>query len=741
MSRSLRAGRGRRLAAVRGLAAAVALGLAATGSLAASVPALAQSGPATSPELSVEVLSGRADTVTGGDALVRVNVPRNVPMHKVVVTLNGRDVTDTFRPDNTFRTLTGVVSGLRVGTNAIGADSNGLGHGRPETELTLVNHPAEGPVFSGPHQTPYVCETQSFNVPSYGRVLGPALDANCSVDTRVDYFYRTMANTFRAWPAGATAYPSDLVKTTTTLGTTVPYIVRMETGTLNRSIYQTTILHDPISEPAPNWHTRPAGWNGRLIYTFGGGCIQGWYRQGASTGGVNDDFMLKNGYAVASASLNVFGNNCSDLTAAETMMMVKERFIESYGPVRHTQGFGCSGGSYQQHQIADNYPGLLDGIIPGCSFPEVGFATINFITDAWLLDHYFQAGASTEWTAEQKRLVTGFMVYNTAPNVAVGARRIDPRGDIQGRCGVVPAADIYDPVDNPDGVRCDVYDHTVNVYGTDAATGFARRPLDNTGIQYGLKVLNAGQISVEQFLDLNAAIGGFDHDANIRRERSVADLPAARAAYQTGRLTNGGGGLKEIPIIDHRGYNDHVPGGDIHVRYHSFSMRKRLEKANGTSANQVMLVEGNEFGLYDTRKPLVQKAILELDRWITGISEDSAAGSKLDKVVRNRPATLQEGCAAGDGSFIAQPQVRDPSTRCEQLYPSNSFPREVAGADIAADIIKCQLKPLDTSDYSVAFGAEQWARLEAIFPGGVCDWSKPGVEQQGLAGTWITFGN
>ena len=158
--------------------------------------------------------------------------------------------------------------------------------------------------------------------------------------------------------------------------------------------------------PSPR---RPAGiaqsanWNKRLIYTFGGGCIGGWYRQGASTGGVTDDFMLRNGYALASSSLNVFGNNCNDLTASESMMMVKERFIESYGPPAHTQGWGCSGGSYAQHQIGDNYPGLLDGIIPGCSFPEVGFATIQFITDAWLLDTYFNTKAAVPWSAEEKR--------------------------------------------------------------------------------------------------------------------------------------------------------------------------------------------------------------------------------------------------------------------------------------------------------------------------------------------------
>jgi len=528
--------------------------------------------------------------------------------------------------------------------------------------------------------------------------------------------------------------------TTTTLDKSVPYIIRIETGTVNRAIYQITILHDLTKETAPSWSAQPGNWNKRLIYTFGGGCIGGWYRQGSSTGGVTDNFMLSKGYALASSTLNVFGNNCNDLTASETMMMVKERFIEAYGVPAHTQGWGCSGGSYAQHQIGDNYPGLLEGIIPGCSFPEVGFATINFITDAWLLDVYFTARqAAMGWTDEQKRQVTGFLQYATAPNIEIGAHRIDPKPATTS-CASVPLEQRYDPATKPMGVRCTVYDHTVNVYGKDPATGFARRPLDNVGIQYGLKLVNNGTISVEQFLDLNERIGGFDRDATIVPQRTVADLLAARAAYQTGRLTNGGGGLAEMPIIDFRDYNDVLPGGDIHVRYHSFSMRKRLEKANGRSDNQVMWVNDNRFGLYSNANPLLQSAILKMDRWITAIKADKRHIRQIDKVVQNKPAELQEGCYTKDPApaFIAEHQVRGPS-RCHDLYPSNSFPREVAGADIAADIIKCQTKPLEQSDYAVAFTATQWARLQAAFPSGVCDWSKPGYEQQDPLGTWLVI--
>ena len=209
-------------------------------------------------------------------------------------------------------------------------------------------------------------------------------------------------------------------------------------------------------------------------------------------------------------------------------------------------------------------------------------------------------------------------------------------------------------------------------------------------------------------------------------------------AAGAGRAARRGGlGLARIPIIDYRAYNDDAPNGDIHVRYHSFSMRERLRKANGDARNQVMLVEDQRYGLYSTESPLLQHAIVELDRWITNIRHDPR-----HRIAANRPPSLQEGCNTREAhpTFIAETQRRDPSTRCEQLYPSASFPREVAGAGVAADVVKCRLKAIDPADYRVAFTAEERARLHAIFPGGVCDWSRPGVGQQPPAGTWLSFG-
>jgi hypothetical protein len=57
------------------------------------------------------------------------------------------------------------------------------------------------------------------------------------------------------------------------------------------------------------------------------------------------------------------------------------------------------------------------------------------------------------------------------------------------------------------------------------------------------------------------------------------------------------------------------------------------------------------------------------------------------------------------------------------------------------DLMKCQLKPLNPLDYLsmlVPFTSDQWTRLQAAFPNGVCDWSKPSVDQVPTV-PWTTF--
>ena len=108
-------------------------------------------------------------------------------------------------------------------------------------------------------------------------------------------------------------------------------------------------------------------------------------------------------------------------------------------------------------------------------------------------------------------------------------------------CGI-PAELVYDPVKNPKGARCTMWDTNVATFGRDPATGFARRSLDNVGVQYGLEALNRGVITPAEFLDLNDKIGGFDNDGTsargAQRRRSgvaAADLRGRPAEFRCRR--------------------------------------------------------------------------------------------------------------------------------------------------------------------------------------------------------------
>src|SRR5690348_15948321 len=85
------------------LAALMLAGLAVLApSLAGGVGAVAFEGGGGG--LRIDVVSGRADLVTGGDALVQLTLPRRVSPDRVRVDLNGQDVTSDFavRADGRF---------------------------------------------------------------------------------------------------------------------------------------------------------------------------------------------------------------------------------------------------------------------------------------------------------------------------------------------------------------------------------------------------------------------------------------------------------------------------------------------------------------------------------------------------------------------------------------------------------------------------------------------------------------
>ena len=176
------------------------------------------------PKLTVTVLSSRPDMVSGNDALIEI---KTAGAQKLQVKVNGRDVSQVFHADAARGSMIGLIDGLRAGPNTVTVKA-----GSATTKLQLVNHPLTGPIVSGEHLKPYFCNTEESG-------LGKPLDADCSAPMKIEYFYRsneTAAGSFKPL-ADPKARPADLVKATTTEGKTVPYIVRVESGTINRAIY------------------------------------------------------------------------------------------------------------------------------------------------------------------------------------------------------------------------------------------------------------------------------------------------------------------------------------------------------------------------------------------------------------------------------------------------------------------------------------------------------------------------
>src|SRR5262245_46892280 len=168
----------------------------------------------TSGRFEIRALSTRADMVSGGDVLIEIARPS--ALSEIAITVNGRNASVELGPTTSASHLIARVTKLQLGANVIEVGVKGR---RPSAPLAVVNHSITGPVMSGPRQTPFTCETQVFG-------FGPPLDADCSVATRVDHFYRSQqqeGNPFKPYDEKAPK-PPDLATTTTLNGKTVPYI-------------------------------------------------------------------------------------------------------------------------------------------------------------------------------------------------------------------------------------------------------------------------------------------------------------------------------------------------------------------------------------------------------------------------------------------------------------------------------------------------------------------------------------
>ncbi|HEY3179052.1 MAG TPA: DUF6351 family protein [Casimicrobiaceae bacterium] len=649
----------------------------------------------------IVVLSNRADLVSGGDALVEIILPDKAKANPsdVKVDVDGHDVTSAFavRADGRFY---GLVTELPNGASVLRAKvPNG-----PGARITITNHPIGGPVFSGAEVQPWTCSTTT--APS----LGPPLDAQCNAPTQFRYMYRTTTGQFVAYDP-AQPPPANLATTTTDLGVTIPYVVRIERGTMNRGIHEIAVLFDP-TKPWMPW-ARQSQWNRKLLMLYGAGTSQ-VYAQRTPMSVLNHE-ALSRGFAVANSSMLINSLHANFVTAAETTMMLKEHIIETYGEIRYTISEGNSGGALLQHLIADSYPGLLDGLRPTQDWEDSISGAYREFADSAAVTAAFQSSPLTYSTAE-RAAIGGWGAANTNVfNIENGRIGDYNRPDDGTNCA---GADSYNAVTNPTGVRCTFQDFMVSVLGRRAEDGYANLVFDNVGLQYGLSALNAGEITPGKFVDVNARAGGFDVNGVWQPQRSAIPAEVAALLHRTGQVTYGRQ-LGKVPEIAIRGTNNN----DYHYPFRTMVNRNRLIAANGTADNHVFWI---------TPPPSVS-TLQAMDRWLAAIESDQTDDPIDAKIIRNKPADIVIAC------WIGGVQTTD-LTVCDATYPYFREPRTVAGDAPTIYTMKCQRKPLVRSDYNVAFTDDQWVTLQATFPTGVCDFSKPGVGFQPNV-PWLTYAN
>jgi Tannase-like family of unknown function (DUF6351) len=729
------------------------------------------SGGSSSSAPTVTTLATRADMVSGGDALVEVGVPAGILASTVTVDVNGRDVTSAFaaRPALNNR-IVGLVTGLSVGNNVVTAR-----YGSLSGQLTINNHPIGGPVYAGAQIQPWVCATpvataatSTTAATNASGLSTNAIDAQCNIATEYKLYYRTTTAgcstalpdpspptaaptnpCFKAYTPGTT--PTDLSTTTTDAGVTVPYIVRVERGTLNRGIYDIAVLYDPAQPWSPV--APQAGWNRKVVYTFGASTGQP-RRQYRSEQTWTDDSALSRGYMVVDNSLTDSLYNSNRVLNSETLMMMKERVVDAYGEIKYLIGNGCSGGSIQQNTAASIYPGLLDGIQVQCDFPD-SITTATEVSDCVLLVNFYAGG---DWTALQtgvpqatinakKTAINGHLdqlgchSWNNAfgnankPGNYIPRLVINANGDMafagaaRNNCEL-PASQVYDATTNPSGIRCTDPDAAVAVWGLAPGTNRANLTFDNVGVQYGLGALKAGVITPEEFVTLNEKIGGSNPDNVLVAARSTADTAGLTTAYRAG-IVSSGTNLGKLPIIDARGYDEQ----GIHYIWRTYSERDRLDAENGNHANQVIWRFGT--GLTTpAASGLALMSFLTMDTWVTALNT-SAPKASINSARTNaqvnaaKPSTAFDFCYLSSDTTFSTKVTNQATCDADPRLVSRSSPRQVAGGPRVENILKCQLRPLATSDYAPAtFTSAQLVRLNAVFSGGVCDFTKPGVGQQ-----------
>jgi len=736
----------------------------------------------------IKVVSSAPDQVSGGNARIEISTRGNALNDRtasITVLVNGMDQSDKFAAIDKA-TLSGVVDGLNVGTNTIAfTEVRSMGkRGAPKVvssgSIEVTNYPVSGPIFSGEHQKAFVCTVQDHGLGQpiadsetgwpvrneADEIIGRSV--NCQVDPLVVYVYRTTAGGWAGFTPGDE--PADLAMTTTLDGKEVPYIVRWERGVINRFIYSVAMLD---SNPAADYSPRTDDWNGRLLYHFQGGVAIGHTQGSPSTSRMLYDNALKLGYGVIYSTGTKTGTHYDLELGAETGLMTKERFIELYGVPLYTVSVGGSGGGIQQYIYGQNLgTGLIDAAIPQYSYPDMVTQSIH-VGDCELLEFYMDAVNPAGWsTWSDRTLLIGLNAEDNIPNPYMGGV---PGADecVMGWRGLSPLVlnplygyesgiETITPIEDVLAIQWTHWEDAVNIYGR-GDDGYARSTWDNVGVQYGLRSMVEGNLSPDEFLFINMFIGGWaDQDEMVQETcpffpspgcftgpsvpdqwdpwsvrnmilsdgvapapRTEGSIEAMNAAYEQGHVFVGN---IDLPIIDWRNYLE--PVLDMHNSHQSFASRQRMLNYDGDASNQVIWFT-------DTRgasSPFDQtpEALAVMDQWMMNIRKHPNRS-----VAKNKPALATDRCFDSDGNEIAAGDdvwsgILDdrPDGACTAAFETYSTSRIIAGGGIEGGVFKCALQSIDEAFARGVYGSwqptpEQYFMLQAIFPQGVCDYSKP----------------
>jgi len=628
-------------------------------------------------------------------------------------------------------------------------------------------------LYSGDKQYPFYCMTldsklgqpivdnnQGYGVPVYENIdlkkniLGYSKD--CLLKTTVKYYQVEENNTVRQ------------INETDDFSKKSLALFRVEQGTINRFIY-TLIM--PITTDEVGERLAQSKWNKRLIYQFNGGSGIG-YRQGRQSAKkviVRQLEQLLDGYAVISSSGNRTSYTYNMLLAEDTARRVKKQFVSLYGEPLYTVGIGGSGGGLAQYLIGQNSQGILDGLIPLYSYPDMITQT-TYALDCDLLNNYFtfRAKHRAKWNDWSKRqLIEGMNALNNFPQRAAYLQPMNqllagfvpslPKGNSECINGYFGLSSF---INNPqqgfirDFFHQDVVKQTKWSYWQDLSfllgqdsQGYGLSTWDNVGVQYGLQALVNHEISINEFLDINRKIGSWKPQALMKEEaihtpfgrklplwlslwgsqnvtqvkqgvaqRHEGSIKAMHAAYRSGQVFIG---KVKLPIIDVRHYLENEL--DMHHVSASFYSRLRIQKANGHSNNHVIWISHKDYNP-------INQAFALMDEWILNLQGDT-----LDAVIDAKPEQLNDQCFSAQGHIIAHGlgvfngQWNGlPQGQCEKAYPMFSTSRIQAGAKWAGDMFKCPLIPVSQAIKKGFYGQHQVTEyiddLNAIFPLGVCNY-------------------